>query len=90
MSKYENEYRRLARNILSFSGLVSYAVFLIVFYYLLQILTICPTEPKYIGLIIAAAVSYAAAFLVLHKLSKSLLNMFYIRIKQKQRRSGRF
>jgi hypothetical protein len=71
------EYKQLARNILISFGLVSYAVFLIVFYYLLQILTIYPTEieKKYIGLIIAAAVSYAAAFLVLHKLSKSLLSM---------------
>jgi hypothetical protein len=78
MSKYENEYRRLARNILISFGLVSYAVFLIVFYYLLQILTIYPTEPKYIGLIIAVALSHAAAFLVLHKLSKLLLNMFLL------------
>ncbi|MDT7888808.1 MAG: hypothetical protein RQ885_07515, partial [Desulfurococcales archaeon] len=45
-----------------------------------------PTEPKYYGLIIATAVSYAAAFLVLHKLSESLLKLFYIRIKQKQRK----
>jgi peptidoglycan/LPS O-acetylase OafA/YrhL len=84
MGEYEN--KQLARNVLLFSGLVSYAVFLIVFYYLLQILTIYPTEPKYYGLIIATAVSYAAAFLVLHKLSESLLKLFYIRIKQKQRK----
>ena len=68
-----DEYKQLARNILFFSGLVSYVVFLTVFYYLLQILTIYPTEPKHIGLVIVTALSYTAAFLVLRKLSKSLL-----------------
>ena len=70
------EYEQLVWNVLLLSGLVSYVVFLTVFYYLLQIFIIRPTEPKYIGLIIAVALSYAAAFLVLRKLSKSLLNMF--------------
>jgi peptidoglycan/LPS O-acetylase OafA/YrhL len=74
------EYKQLARNIMILCGLVSYAVFLIVFYYLLQILTIYPTEieKKYIGLIIAVAVSYAAAFLVLHKLSKLVPSIFLL------------
>jgi peptidoglycan/LPS O-acetylase OafA/YrhL len=73
------EYKQLAGNVVILSGLVSYAVFLTIFYYLLQILTIYPTEieKKYIGLIIAVAVSYAAAFLVLHKLSETLLKFLY-------------